>query len=247
MTKEPLLQYKSSRWINPDGRTISTCLVYDPVHVEVLVENPMRKQTVTSLIKVLIFKDNAILPDEKVKEESRILTLPPLSTGTISVRFTPVQESGYHYMVLIEGEKTFDQPKQFPPRLYASRKKSILILNEPSNGVLPGSTVTFAGKLVSTDAGDGITGAKVHIYDTRHMRRDNLMASGTTGNDGTFIIERIVKRMHWWDHNVEIYAKFEGDDVYKPSISNQCSVNLAPISTVDMIPIPQNSSNQAKL
>jgi len=224
LTKEPVLQYRSSGWMNSDGQTISTCLVYDPVQIELLVENPMRKQTTTSLVKVAIFRDNGILPDDKVKEESRIMTLPPLSNRTISIYFSPKQESGYHYTIFIEQEKVYDQPRKFPPRLYASRRETAIILDDPSNDFLAGSPVTLAGKLVSADTGEGISDAKINVYDIRHMRRDNLMGFGTTENDGTFIIERITKGTHW-TKTVEIYAKFEGDDVYKPSTTSPLSLS----------------------
>jgi len=229
LIKENALRYKSSRWMNSEGQTISTCSVYDKTQVEVLVENPMRKQTVTGLIKVVIYKDNALLPDERVKEESRILTSPPLSTGRISTGFSPEQESGYHYMIFIEGKQTYVQPKSFPPRLYASKSETALILVDPSNSGLTASTVTFSGKLIEADTGHGIDGAKIHIYDTRHMRRDNRMASGTTGSEGGFTIERIAKKMHWWNDTVQIYAKFEGDDVYKPSTSSPYTISMAQV------------------
>jgi len=247
LAKEPVLQYKSSRWVNSGEETISACLVYDPVQVEVLIENPMRKQMVTSLVKVMVYKDNAYLPDERVKEESRIVTLPLLSTGTLSIRFTPEQESGYHYTIFIEGKGVYNQPKGFPPRLHASKRESVLMLDEPSNGVSAGLAVAFTGRLVSADTGEGIAKAKIYIYDVRHMRKDNLMTSETTGDDGAFIIERTARGMHWWDHNVEIYAKFEGDDVYKPATSNQYSISLAQITAVNVTPIPQNVGNRVKL
>ena len=227
LAKDPELEYKSSRWMNSDGRTISTCLVYDPVQVEVQVENPMRKQAVTSIIKIVIYKDRALLPDNKVKEESRILSLLPLSTGTISASFTPTEESGYHYTILIEGNQAYSQPRHSPPRLFASRRESTLILDEPSGGVPAGSTLTLTGRLLSTDTGEAIDGAKIYIYDVRHMRRDSLISSGITGNDGIFNIGKIAKKMHWWDGTAEIYAKFKGDDVYKLSTSNPRSISVS--------------------
>jgi len=226
LTKEHTLQYKSSLWANSDRQTISTCSVYDEVQVEVFVENPTRKQTITSLVRVAIYRDKALSFDEIAKKESRLLTLYPFSTGKISISFSPKRESGYHYVVFIEGKETFTQPKRFPPRLYASKKETTLILNKPLSNVLTGSRFTLTGKLVSADTGESIEAAKIRIYDVRHMRPDKVIDSGTTASDGIFSTERIAKKMHWWNNTAEVYAKFEGDDVYKPSKSNQYAVNF---------------------
>jgi len=239
LAKDTELQYKSSRWVGPDGQTISKCLVYDPVQVEVLVENPLRKQRVTSLIKVVVYKDRALLPGDKVKEESRILTLPPLSTGTISVSFLPLKESVYHYTVLIEGNQIYTQPRRTPPRLHISKRESVLILDDPSSTVLAGTALTFTGRLLSADTREPIEGAKIRIFNVKHIRRDNPIASVVTGKDGAFSMEKTAKRMHWWDGTFEIYAKFEGDDVYKFSKSNQCAICVAHT--------PQESGDQPQL
>jgi hypothetical protein len=220
------LQYISSRWTNSEGQVISKCLVYDPVQIEIQVENPMRKKTITSLVEVEIYRDVALLA-EKVLREFFTLALSPLSTEKKLVCFTPSQESRYHYRIRIEEKEIYCQPKSIPPRLFASKRESTLTLDEPLSVVPADSIMRFTGKLASTSKGEGVNGAKIRIYDVRRTRRDNLMASGTTGSDGTFNIECKVKRMHWWHNTIDIYSKFEGDDIYRPSASNRCTIELA--------------------
>jgi hypothetical protein len=205
---------------------ISTCSVYDPVQIEIQVENPMRKKTISSLVEVEIYRDTVTLLAEKVMKEFFALALSPLSTEKTLVNFTPSQESRYHYKIRIEKKEIYCQPKSIPPRLYASKKESDLTLNEPLSIVQANSTIHFTGKLVSTNKGEAIDGARIHIYDIRRTRRDNLMASGTTRSDGTFNIECIAKRMGWWRNTINIYSKFDGDDVYKPSVGNQYTIRL---------------------
>jgi len=204
---------------------ISTCLVYDPVQIEIQLENPMRKKTITSLIEVEIYRDVALLA-EKVVKEFFALALSPLSTEKKFVYFTPSQESRYHYKIRIEEKEIYCQPKSIPPRLYASKKESVLTLDEPLSVLHEDSTIHFTGKLASTNKGEGVDEARIHIYDVRRTRRDNLMASGTTRSDGTFNIECKVKRMRWRHNTIDIYSKFDGDDIYKPSVSNRYTIRL---------------------
>ena len=231
LIKESTLQYISSRWTDSEGQMISACLVYDPVQIEVQVENPMRKKTITSLVEVVIYRDTVALLAEKVKKAFFTLALSPLSTEIKFVYFTPTQESRYHYKIRIEEKEIYCQPRSIPPRLYASKKESTLTLDEPLSIVQADSTIRFTGKLVSTDLGESIDGARIHIYDIRRTRRDNLMASGTTRNDGTFNIECIVKRMRWRHNTIGIYSKFDGDDVYKPSVSNRYTISLTQLAS----------------
>lgn len=225
MAKESVLQYKSSRWIDSEGHMVSACLVYDKVQIEVIVENPMRKHPVTNIVKLGIYKDIIHWLDEKLKEETLIITVHPLETKRFVVSFTPIEESGYYYTIHIEGE-LIDTKLCLHRGLYAIRKEPTLILNEPSESVLAGSVITFTGRLVNTETGEGIPSAKIYICD-HDMVRSKLEASGTTGSDGTFCIEWHAKKMDLLDSIVETYAKFEGDDFYKASKSNLYKINVA--------------------
>lgn len=223
---EPILQYKSSRWTDLNGETISKCFVYDDVQIEVLVENLMRKQRVTSLVKVTIYKDNHFLPDRYVKRDKHIVTLPPLSAGKITVPFKPNYESIYHYEISIENKKVYSQPKGFPPRLYASRRNAVLIIDEPLGSVTSNPGLTVTGRLISAENGEGIEGAKIGIYDVRTLRKDDLIAYGVTSKNGVFTISDIKSKALRWNKKLKVYAKFFGDDVYKPAVSDQYAVNI---------------------
>ncbi|MEM3193986.1 MAG: hypothetical protein QXH97_03265 [Candidatus Bathyarchaeia archaeon] len=217
-------QYRSSRWIDSSGKEISKCLVYEDVYVEVIVENPLRKQTVIGLVKVTIYRNNRILPDVNVKQSKHVVTLPPLSSERIIVPFKPLQESMYYYEVSIDGTTVYKQPNTFPPRLCALRRDSQLILNEPINSDETGnSTFTVTGKLIDALSGEGIGGAKIGVYDMRMLRKDELLAYGITSNDGTFTIKGL--KVFKIGGGVRIYAKFNGDDLYKPSISSQYTLD----------------------
>ena len=54
-----------------------------------------------------------------------------------------------------------------------------------------------------------------------------LLASGTTGSDGTFSIEWTAKATDWWDNTAEVYAKFEEDDIYESSKSSQYTITVS--------------------
>ena len=230
MTEEPALQYGSSKWVDADGNTVSACLVYDQVYVQVSVENPTRKQTITGSVKIVIYRDITLWPDEKVKEESQSVSLNPGESETVSLDFTPNQESGYHFTVLIDDKKPYTQPNTFPPRLRVSKSATSLTLDEPSSSVSAGSTVTFTGKLVNAETAEGVSGATIKIYDRDlgdPTGDDFLGVSGTTGSDGSFSIEWVAKKMDWWDSTAEVYAKFEGDDSYESSTSSQYTITVS--------------------
>jgi hypothetical protein len=223
---EPVIQYKSSRWTNLNGETVSQCFVYDDVQVEVIVENPMRKQRVTNLLKVTIYKDNNFLPDSYVKQDKHIVTLPPLSTGKIAVPFKPTYEAEYHYEISIENERVYSQPKGSPPRLYASRRNAVLIIDEPLSIMTSNPGLTVTGRLISAENGEGIEGAKIGIYDVRTLRKDDLIAYGVTSKNGIFTIGDVKSKALRWNKRLRIYVKFFGDDVYKPVVSNQYTINI---------------------
>lgn len=225
--KEILPQYKSSRWVNSSGETISRCLVYENVFVEVIVENPMRKQSAIGLVKVSIYRDNKFMPDTVVKQSKHIMTLQPLSTEKIIVSFKPPQESYYYYKIFIEGKEVYSQSKD-SSRLYASRRECILILEKPS-GYLKNPGLKVTGRLIDAVTGEGIEGARIGIYDMRTIRSDELLAYGVTLKDGSFSVNGL--RALKIGSKLKVYAKFNGDDLYKPSISDYYVINLSRPST----------------
>lgn len=214
---DPLPQYKSSGWVDSSGRPISCCLVYDKVFIEINVENPLRMQSVTGLVRVAILKSNRFLPDAIVKHSKHIVTLPPLSTERIIVPFKPPFEAEYYYKVYVEDEEVYVQPKCSPPRLRVSRRESRIII-EGISGFSRNPGFTITGKLVDAITGEGIEKAKVEIYDVRVFRGDKMLAYGITDKSGFFSVEGL--RPLKIGGQVKIYVKFKGDDVYKPSLSD---------------------------
>ena len=215
--RDPLPQYKSSGWVDSSGKPVSYSLVYDKVFIEVIMENPLRMQSVTGLVKVAIFKSNKFLPDTIVKHSKHIVTLPPLSTERIVVPFKPPFEAEYYYKVYIENEEVYVQPKRSPPRLRAFRRESRIIIDGVSGfSQNPGFTIT--GKLIDVITGNGIEKAKVEIYDVRTFRGDKMLACGITDKNGFFSVEGL--RPLRIGNQVSVYVKFKGDDVYKPSVSD---------------------------
>lgn len=217
-----LPQYKSSRWVNLSGETISKSLVYENVFIEVIVDNPMRKQSAIGLVKVAIYRDSKFIPDIAVKQSKHIVTIPPLSEEKILIPFKPMQESEYYYKIFIE-DKEVSQQKGSPNRLYASRRECILVIDKiDGDSKNPGLTVT--GKLIDTITGEGIEGAHIGIYDARTLRSDELLAYGVTLKDGSFHVEGL--RAFKIGSKLKVYAKFDGDDLYKPTASNNYVINL---------------------
>jgi len=92
----------------------------------------------------------------------------------------------------------------------------------PPKTAKKGSTVTFTGKLLTKSSGEPISGAKVEILDAdRSFMKDDIMAFGTTAEDGSFSIDWIAKHMDWMDNTVEVYALFKGKDPLKPTCSKK--------------------------
>lgn len=222
--KEPLPQYKSSRWIDSSGSPVSCCLIYDEVFVEVIVENPLRMQSAIGLVKVVILKDNRFLPDTVMKCSKHIVTLRPLSSERILVAFKPPLEAEYYYKVYIEDKEIYIQSKNSSLRLRASRRESRLMVEDIlSFSRNPGFTII--GRLIDAVTGEGIEKARVEVYDARIFRNDKMLAYGITDDSGSFIIEGL--RTLKIGGKIKVYAKFRGDDVYKPAVSGHFMVNQA--------------------
>ncbi len=89
----------------------------------------------------------------------------------------------------------------------------------PPNVVESGSIVTFEGYLM-TKTGKGIGKATIKILESdRSFMGDKVLTSGVTGEDGNFSINWKSYPADWWDDSVEVYARFEGSEIYKPTRS----------------------------
>ena len=106
--------------------------------------------------------------------------------------------------------------------------ESSLELFEPVSGVDTGSIVTFQGKLIECGTGKGIDNAEIEIYESdRSFMKDDYMASGKTGEDGSFSIDWEAKPMDWWDNTVEVYARFKGTKNIQPSKTKKFIINVS--------------------
>jgi uncharacterized protein YegP (UPF0339 family) len=97
---------------------------------------------------------------------------------------------------------------------------TVLLLDSLPDSVNSGSTVTFSGKLTVHDTIEAIGCAEIYIYERdRSFLRDDLLVSGATNNDGTYSINWEAKQRDFWDNKIQVYAKFNGTENYKPSKS----------------------------
>jgi hypothetical protein len=114
--------------------------------------------------------------------------------------------------------------KKRPP-LVRKPVETVLTLEVPPSKVTVGSAVKFVGRLVEAATKNPVPGATIKIFDS-DVRGDDLLASGATGNDGSFNVEWRAKRTDWQDNTAEIYAKFEGNNGNRESQSKQYVVTL---------------------
>lgn len=232
MARNGFLEFRSSKCVDSQGRIISTCLVYEPFYVEVLVENISRKQPVTDRVRVALYKDVAFGLDEMVNAETQILTVPPLETKRVVASFIPVQESSYYYTINIGDEIV--STKLYSNRLNVFTKETSLLLEEPPHSVSRGEAIAFRGKLVATHTCETIPRAKIHIHHD-DLGSDKVLATGITQSDGSFNIEWKAQKLDWMHHQGGIYARFEGDDLYKPSKSDRFIISVIPRRVTNLL------------
>ena len=103
--------------------------------------------------------------------------------------------------------------------------ETIIVLEQPPETAVKGVIIKFTGRLVETETHDPIPNKPVKIFDI-DIERDDLLGSGITRRDGTYIIQWTAKKTDRMDNTAEIHAKFEGDDAYKPSESNKYTITL---------------------
>jgi len=98
---------------------------------------------------------------------------------------------------------------------------TVLLLDNLPDSVDSNSILTFRGKLTVHDTVEGVGCAEIHIMEKdRSFLRDDLLVSGATNNDGTFVIDWIAKQRDFWDSKLQIYASFKGTENYRPSKSD---------------------------
>lgn len=103
--------------------------------------------------------------------------------------------------------------------------KTTTILEKPPETAVKGTIIRFTGRLVETATEDPIANKLMKIFDS-DVGRDDPLASGTTMNDGSFVTKWTAKKTDRWATASEIYAKFEGDESHKSSMSGKYTVTL---------------------
>ncbi len=115
--------------------------------------------------------------------------------------------------------------QKMKPTMATKPIKTSLTLEPPPSSASMRSTVIFAGRLVEVDTEKPVSGVTVKILDS-DVGRDDLLATGTTDGDGRFSIEWKARKTDQHDNTAEPYAKFEGNDDYRPSKSKQFTVEI---------------------
>ena len=103
--------------------------------------------------------------------------------------------------------------------------KTIVVLDTPASNVNKGKEVVFTGKLIEEETGNPIGKRTVRILD-EDIGRDDTLASGLTGEDGSFAIPWKAKKNDAFDNTVEIYAWFDGDEKYRCTKSRMSIVTV---------------------
>jgi 5-hydroxyisourate hydrolase-like protein (transthyretin family) len=114
--------------------------------------------------------------------------------------------------------------KMRPPAQHKPIKTS-LILDTLPRTIPIGLPVTFTGRLVETGTGKPVSGVNIRILDS-DIGGDDLLASGTTENEGRFSITWTARKTDPHDNTAEAYAKFEGNDDYQQSKSKQFVIEI---------------------
>ncbi|MBO3841453.1 MAG: mechanosensitive ion channel [Candidatus Brockarchaeota archaeon] len=111
------------------------------------------------------------------------------------------------------------------PPMQVKPVKTVLKLETPPARVKIGSPLVFRGRLLEAETGKPIANAKIMIME-RDVGRDDLLASGTTGEDGGFAIEWKARKTDLASDTAEVYAKFDGDEQYQRSRSELFVVKI---------------------
>ena len=88
-----------------------------------------------------------------------------------------------------------------------------LELDKLPEEAVKGDILTFQGKLVRSDTGEGVGKAQVEINERdRSFLNDELLKAACTKEDGSFSVDWKVRNVDWWDNTAEIYAAFRGNE-----------------------------------
>lgn len=149
-------------------------------------------------------------------------------TGTVEkiklMHLVLLSEDGTKEILIPSGTVVTQIIQKKKPPMMRKPIKTVLTLDTPPISVKVGSTVTFTGKLVDA-TGKPVTGTDVKLLDS-NIGGDTLLASGATESDGGFSLKWMARKTDRWDNTAEIYAKFEENDEYRESKSEQYKIML---------------------
>lgn len=108
---------------------------------------------------------------------------------------------------------------------YAQKKiETTLILDDVPERAYAGDTITFSGRLVRTDNGQGIAKASVTIKDANTLTGSNVIAGGSTDDNGRFSIEWIAESEK--KDVLQVYASYSGRADYSDSQSEKYTIEV---------------------
>jgi len=103
--------------------------------------------------------------------------------------------------------------------------ETVLALDALPRTISVGSTVAFRGRLAEAGTGNPVSAVTVKILE-RDFGRDDFLGSGTTDANGRFTAEWKAEKTDLKDMTAEVYAKFEGNDNYMQSQTEQYTLTL---------------------
>jgi uncharacterized protein len=98
--------------------------------------------------------------------------------------------------------------------------ETVIELYPVSSNIPKGDKIALQGKLLRIGTKQGISGAKIHIFERdRSILGDDYLAFGNTTADGSFNIYWKARPLSWRKDTGDIYAIFRGNEKAKPSKS----------------------------
>ncbi len=193
--------------VSPSSVTVSASST-EPIHITQRLTTSSLQQLVTSIVS----KEGLL--DVKVEGKAHLSSLP------IDVPLSVSRSINIYQAIWDKIKDLLGIPEE--------RVSTSMTLDQPPSNVVEGQTVTFTGRLVRSDTGIGV-GATITIYDN-DLVGDDSMSSGTTNSEGRFTMTWVAKSMDPLDHSVEVYAKYQGSNEFKPSSSPQYSISITVVS-----------------
>lgn len=151
-----------------------------------------------------------------------------------------------------KGDSDYDGSKSDVQILETKGTKTHLTLESPTSGVVEGDLITFTGKLTD-DAGTGIDGIKIGLYDydagrDKPLTDENENPISTVTVNGDYSIEWKVKSIDFWNQfvgpkSVSLRAKSESNETYASAVSAVKIIDISSELPQSKITLNNISSN----